>query len=283
MKPTIEIYVATQKMIVNLDSALYQPIQVGCSLGNGIAELPYLKDNTLENISFKNASYCELTALYWAWKNSKADIIGLMHYRRYLTLKKHPASLSDVLGEKDIQSFLMDCDIILPYKDKIFGTVEEQYKTNANIEDFNKVKLIIEKKYPDYLDAFLTVSKADKIYTCNIFIAKKEIMDSYCFWVFDILKELEKEINIQSYSKSQKRVYGYLAERLLNVWVLHERIKVKEVYLYNTEEKVSDRLRNAFHSFEYYGLHIDYLKYSYNRRLKREKKAEKISDEDKIS
>lgn len=36
----------------------------------------YIGDNTGDNISLRNPNYCELTGLYWAWKNLKCDYIG---------------------------------------------------------------------------------------------------------------------------------------------------------------------------------------------------------------
>ena len=87
----IKILVACHKS----DTAIYQndiymPIQVGKALHANV-ELGFQCDNTGDNISEKNDSYCELTAIYWAWKNLKdIDYIGLCHYRRYFDFfKKH--------------------------------------------------------------------------------------------------------------------------------------------------------------------------------------------------
>ena len=90
----IKILVATHKKYWMPEDDVYLPIHVG---REGKADLGYVGDNTGDNISEKNANYCELTGLYWAWKNLKCDYIGLCHYRRYFA---HTTSSSDTEKKK---------------------------------------------------------------------------------------------------------------------------------------------------------------------------------------
>jgi hypothetical protein len=78
----IKIIVCCHKKDVHAASDVYMPLHVGKATSD--KELGIASDNTGDNISHKNGSYCELTGMYWAWKNLKdADYIGLSHYRRY--------------------------------------------------------------------------------------------------------------------------------------------------------------------------------------------------------
>ena len=52
-------------------------------------------------------------------------------------------------------------------------------------------------------------------------------MDQYCEWLFDILKKLESKVDISDYDNYQQRIYGFLAERLLNVYCKHNKLKIK--------------------------------------------------------
>ena len=92
MSDRIKILVAAHKADPNIrQDEVYMPIHVGKSLHPEL-DLGFQGDNTGDNISEKNGSYCELTALYWAWKNLKdVEIIGLAHYRRYFAedIKKY--------------------------------------------------------------------------------------------------------------------------------------------------------------------------------------------------
>ena len=77
-----KILVCCHKKDVFASDPPYFPIQVGKALSS--VDLGITGDDTGDNISGKNPSYCELTGLYWAWKNLKdTDVIGLCHYRRY--------------------------------------------------------------------------------------------------------------------------------------------------------------------------------------------------------
>ena len=57
-------------------------------------------------------------------------------------------------------------------------------------------------------------------------IAKRTFVERYCEWLFDILFEVEKRIDISNYSVYQKRVFGFLAERMFNICLYKNKIKV---------------------------------------------------------
>lgn len=95
---------------------MYLPVQVGAE---GKTDLGYTRDNTGENISSKNPSFCELTGLYWAWKNLDADYIGLVHYRRHFGEKtKEP--LKGVLSSQQLHPLLGKYKILCAKEKKIF-------------------------------------------------------------------------------------------------------------------------------------------------------------------
>ena len=231
----IQIYVIShllEDIEKTRNDSIYTPLFVG---RNGKENFGYCSDDNGDNISSKNPYFCELTGLYWIWKQSKADIIGLCHYRRYFVNEK------DNLLEKDeIESILSDYDLIIPY----FGTsllenVYEDYDNEHYGKDLDLCRDLIERMTPEYLDSYDKVIYGNKLCHYNMFIAKKEIIDGYCEWVFPILFELEKEINAKDYDDYRKRVYGFLTERLFNVWFTHNNLKVRE-----TKVKLIGRMLN---------------------------------------
>lgn len=86
MMPDIKIIVCYHKPGKYISNEVYVPVHVGKATSK--YNLPIQGDNEGENISSLNYTYCELTGLYWAWKNIKADYIGLCHYRRFFTFEK---------------------------------------------------------------------------------------------------------------------------------------------------------------------------------------------------
>lgn len=247
----MKIFIATHKKVDFPQNKIYIPIQVGAEYNKSIDVS--LRDNENDNISNKNSSFCELTALYWIWKNCHDDIIGLVHYRRYFFKRKYTKNIKEILNEKEINKIMEKYDIILPDKKYLKNyNVYEQYEKLHNIEDLNECKNIIKNKYPDYIKSFEKVMKNQYLYPYNMFIGRKNRIDEYCEWVFSILFELEKKIDISKYDKYNARVYGFLAERLFNVWIEKniEKDKIKEVYVNNTEGNVfKEQVKNRIIKF----------------------------------
>ncbi len=233
MEKRIKIMIATHKKYQFPNETIYLPIHVG---REGKQDLGYIGDNTGENISKKNQYYCELTGVYWAWKNLKCDYIGLVHYRRYF-LKENGINQNDILTEQDLNILLDKYDIILPEKIKTFRrNVRKEYESCHFKKDLDNLEEVIKVKYPEYVSDFHDVMDSNKLSCYNMVIMSKDNFDDYSKWLFDILFALEKITNMADYSPYQKRLYGFLSERLLNVWVNHQK-KLRICYLpvYETE------------------------------------------------
>ena len=230
----ITVIVATHKKYKMPSDKMYLPLHVGAE---GKEELEYKKDNTGENISTKNPFFCELTGLYWAWKNLNSEYIGLAHYRRHFSLKrKSKNKFENVLSLDEADKLLENTNIILPRKRNYFiESVYSHYKHTMYIEPMDKVGEIIKEKYPNYYLEFERLKKTTKMHAFNMFIMKKELLDSYCNWLFDILFELENEIDVTKYNKFHARLFGRISERLLDVWIRTNKYDYKEIKVINME------------------------------------------------
>ncbi|MBN6049690.1 DUF4422 domain-containing protein [Lactobacillus helveticus] len=216
-------------------SSIYKDLLLGADLGNKGNENSLL-DNSGVNISSKNKSFCELTGIYWIWKNSNADVVGIDHYRRFFV---ETNTSKELLTKKSILNALENNDIILPKRNKNVFTGKTAAQFFGNEHDplvWTLCRDWIKKNTPDYLDDFDWFSREKDGYVFNMFIGKKELLNNYFEWLFLLLFSLEKEIDLSIYDKYNQRMYGFLAERLLNVWVHHNRLKVKEFPVYFTEK-----------------------------------------------
>lgn len=229
----INIYIVSHKKFDVPSKDSYIPIQVGEG-----EDLGYLRDNSGDNISAKNRNYCELTALYWIWKNSNSNIVGLTHYRRYFYRNVLSNKENNIVTNLQIEKILRKYDIILPLKLYTYRfTLGEQYSYFNIGKDLLLCRSIIENKCPEYINSFDSMYNGHAGYYYNMLITRKEILARYCEWLFPILYEVENNIDITGYTDYQKRVYGFLAERLFNVWILHNyQYRIKELPVFNNEE-----------------------------------------------
>ena len=229
----IKLLVAAHKKYQMPEDGMYLPLHVGAEGKNSIEG--FTPDNTGDNISSKNPYYCELTGLYWAWKNLDADYIGLCHYRRYFSAcKKLPKTEAEkfkvVLSSDQAEGLLSNADIILPKKRNYYiETIYNHYKHTMYIEPLDITGDVLREKYPEYVKEFEGLKHTTKMHAFNMFIMKKELLDQYCTWLFDVLGEVEKRVDSSQYSDFHKRFFGRISERLLDVWIRTNKLSYAEV------------------------------------------------------
>lgn len=247
------IYVVTHKkydLDINLKNKGYALISVGKGKEENVDGF---KDDIGDNISDKNRNYCELTALYWIWRNDKSSQYkGLCHYRRYITTKWLSNDIKNAIDSKMIEDILGKYDIILPQKQYFVRKAKDNYLRCGYQRDLNNLREVIRDLYPEYLDTFDLVMNSNSSYLMNMMVASKNTFDSYCKWLFDILFQLEKITDLTNYSVQESRIYGYMSERLLTVWVIYNKLRVKEFPFINTEkeENLVKRLSELFHIYQ---------------------------------
>lgn len=225
----IKILIAAHKKSDFPADDVYLPVQVGKELHPDI-DLGIQPDNVGDNISAKNPYYSELTAIFWAWKNLDADYVGLVHYRRYMGIRKGKDVLSCVLNNRETQELCAQNEIILPKKRRYYiETIWSHYKHTHDISHLEKTRKILAADSPDYLEAFDAVMHRTWAHMFNMFIMKKDLMNEYCAWLFPILFKLEQQVDLKGLSAFDARLFGRVSEFLLDVWILKNKLTYKEV------------------------------------------------------
>lgn len=182
-------------------------IQAGAALTD--KRIAPVSDSTGENISIKNRQYCELTAIYWLWKNLKKDYVGVCHYRRRFVLNE------DML--RGLEKY--DIDVVLPVPTGCEPSVEENYYQRHRAGDWNMMLEVIRGYYPEYYSEAQRVFKGNYYYACNMWIMKYPVLDKFAAWLFDILGKIEEKIN-NTDTSYQGRYIGFLAERLTTLYFI---------------------------------------------------------------
>ena len=225
----IKILVATHKKYWMPEDEVYLPLHVGAE---GKSDLGYIKDNTGDNISVKNPNYCELTGLYWAWKNLQADYIGLVHYRRYFTIKEIrniELKKKQILSLKEWKRLLSKYPVIVSDKRKYYIETNRSHYNHAHPSiGLDETERIIQEHNQEYSEAFSLVMDRTWAHMFNMFVMHRDLFHEYCQWLFGILFELEERLDISEFDAYNSRVFGFISERLLDVWLEKNRISYYE-------------------------------------------------------
>ena len=228
----VGMYVVTHKAFIPPEDAMYIPIHAG---KKGKIDLGYQGDDQGDNISELNPYINELTALYWIWKHDNEHAyIGLNHYRRYFNWHGLPDTEA-LLDEETVLKVMENYDVIISnplffYPISIEHQLREMFEHSKGIDEAIAItRRKIAQIQPEYEKCFDEIMEGHKFICCNIFIASREIVGAYCEWLFSFLPEAVNEWIASCVSEDQNehlRAMGFMAERLLSVWLMGNKLKV---------------------------------------------------------
>lgn len=259
-KPRIKIFVSHRTDLISdtIDNPVYVNIRCG-AVYDKENKSNLQGDDTGNNISHKKPYLSELTVMYWAWKNQKADYYGLCHYRRYMSFSKHKFN-EDIYGNVECkyldntsikQYGFNDDDLIydtIQSNDFIFTTVDVSksgYKNVyqhygktpfLNISDLEVAIRILKEEYPEFSKAADKYFSGKILYPCLMFVMKKNLFDKWCTFVFNILDKTEKVIDVSNYGADTQRTLGHIAERLFGVFITY--LMGSDMYHYQRVQRV---------------------------------------------
>lgn len=243
---------------VNFLSDLYTPVWVGKNNRNEVEG--FCGDDSGDHISDKNHNYSELTGLYWVWKNTQTEIVGSCHYRRYFTTAKEPLAYrikrllyfpanlwkkrfgliytanteywgKHLLNEDDTLKILEKYEAIFPVRRKLRKNIKQHYSKYHSADDLILLENILKENSPEFIPAFNKVLNQNRLFANNMFVLKRDDFEELMEWLFDILFKFEDRVPSENYKGYQERIFGFLSERLITVWVEHKKLKYKELPL----------------------------------------------------
>lgn len=226
---------------MRISNPLFYHVTAGSDFQKGKLAQDMMADNTGDNISFKNKSYCELTTQYWAWKNVEAEYYGFCHYRRYFSFSSENMPEADFgclffpyANEKTIRKLCMDetsirqkvcqydCLIAkkIPVRKLLADSVYDHYRRapELKIKDLELFQEIVSDQYPQLRETAERYIQGKYFYPCNMFIMKKEIFQEYAQMLFAVLEEFERRADVAGYSREAIRTPGHLGERFAGIY-----------------------------------------------------------------
>lgn len=244
-----KVFVMTHVPFTLPKDDIYVPVRVGAI---GQDDFGYQRDDHGDNISKKNHMYSELTGVYDIWKNPDAFgiaeddpdfVIGLCHYRRYFS-----EGGGRIMMRPYLEKLMNGIDVVTSDRIEIPEDFHTYYGECHPIEDLDLCGEVLKELYPDYAKAFDEVMGYKKICIGNLVLMRKRVFDQYCEWLFKILFSLEKKLDLSGRDAQETRVYGFLSEELLMVYLLKNKddLRITENKITLVSEKAETiKLKNA--------------------------------------
>lgn len=227
-KDILRIYVVAHKPCDIPSYEVLVPIHVGRSTSQYKDEMAWMQgDDTGDNISCRNGSYCEMTAHYWIWKNvHDTEYVGVCHYRRFFGVDLTNSNIKDIMA---------DADVLMVEPSWHIDSVYSYFAKYMGAENMTILSMVMKKRFPEYYKTLENICDGIKFHPFNMLLCRKSLFNDYCQWIFTILEACEKYVKPAPYSNA-RRTLAYMAELLTGVYFIHRQYRIKTVPYYKIED-----------------------------------------------
>ena len=229
-KKEIALYVAAHKPCSFPKDPIYVPMWLGPA-----ARTPAgcFDDKQEPSVAHLNPRINECTGLYAIWKHATADIVGLVHYRRFFASEWLKEKHGTMLGKEEILHLMRSFDILVYRLEYFVYPLHVQMRNDLDDDVCDRALEVFEdligKKQPDYLDAYHKVMNGHTFFPCNMLVTRKEIFDDFCAWLFSFLLDAAEQLDMDTYTDGNRRIAGFVAERMLTIWLTKQTLRIKEL------------------------------------------------------
>ena len=261
-QPSIVIAVAAHKPYRMPQDPVYLPLHVGRAQHPELAGqmAAFAGDDTGDSISNRNGRYCELTGLWWLWKNVEADYKGLVHYRRHFRTadparRRAADRFERIACEADFRSLVEGgARVIVPRRREYFiETVQSHWDHTMPSEQLAVARQVVAELQPAYAPALDEALGRTGAHLFNMCVMESALLDAYCAWLFPLLAELEERLSGNDYDPFQARFPGRISELLLDPWLAVNGIEPAELATVSPEPVNWARKGGAFLAAKFLG------------------------------
>ncbi|MDN0069402.1 MULTISPECIES: DUF4422 domain-containing protein [Collinsella] len=239
-RPKIRIAVASHKPYRMPSDSVYIPLHVGRSLHPELtAEMDaqgFLGDDSGDSISGSNASLCELTGLWWLWRNVDADWKGLVHYRRHFASRRAGGKgagdrFGRIASERDfLRAMSGGAEAILPSRrNYVIETVGSHWEHTQPSGQLASARGVVADMEPRYLGSLDRVLSSRGAHMFNMMVMRDDVLDAYCSWLFPLIFELVERHDPDRYDAFAARYPGRISELLLDAWMSEKHVPYAEM------------------------------------------------------
>jgi len=187
-------------------------IQAGAALTD--SRIADITDEGADSLSMQNALYCELSASYYVWKHNTCDVTGLFHYRRVLNITEEQLHLLEI----------KKVDAILPLPFVCYPDASGQYGRYLLPEDIRAMRGVLQEYETDNMSEIDAILKSPYLYNYNMLVARREVFNDYCDWIFPLLKEIADRCEKED-RKRLPRYVGRIGEVLTSLYFMMNKQK----------------------------------------------------------